>query len=180
MTDELSWVRRLRRDADVTPGRFERERSELMARVTGNEAPVTSPPPGTPQIIPQLPYENVLAAIEFLERAFGFQESEGARIEHPGGVHTELELGTGRIMLGGPGGHGTFPPKGGGNPSIHLTVYVDEVDAHYERACAAGATIVEEPADKFWGDRCYEAIDPEGHRWRFHQHTGRRFAFDGS
>jgi len=177
VSSELDWVRRLRRDADSAPGFLERERSKLMAHATGKITPVTSPPPGVPQIIPQLPYENVLAAVGFLERAFGFREREEARLEHQGGVHTELELGTGRIMLGGPGGHGTFPPKGGGNPSLHLTVYVDDVDAHFERARAAGATIVTEPEDKFWGDRCYEAIDPEGHRWRFHQHTGRRFAF---
>ena len=148
-----------------------------MATVTGQSEPVQSPPPGVPTIIPQLPYENVLAAVDFLERAFGFREREEARIEHTGGVHTEMELGAGLIMLGGPGGHGTFPPKASGNPTAHLTVYVDDVDAHFERAREAGATIVDSPADKFWGDRCYEAIDLEGHRWRFHQHTGRRFEF---
>ena len=81
------------------------------------------------------------------------------------------------FMLGGPGGHGTFPPKGSGNPTLHLTVYVDDVDAHCESARAAGAAILAEPEDKFWGDRCYEALDLEGPRWRFHQHTGRKFAF---
>jgi len=177
VTDELAWVRRLRRDTEVAPGFLESERSRLMATTNGKTAPVQNPPPGVPQIVPQLPYEDVLAAVDFLERAFGFREREEARLEHQGGVHTEMELGTGRIMLGGPGGHGTFPPKGGGNPSVHLTVYVDDVDAHFARARAAGARIVEEPQDKFWGDRCYEAIDLEGHRWRFHQHTGRTFAF---
>jgi len=178
VSDELDRVRRLRRDTDVTPGILERERSRLMATTAGETPPVTSPPPGVPQIIPQLPYENVVAAVDFLERAFGFRELEHARIEHPGGVHTEMELGTGRIMLGGPGGHGTFPPKGSGNPTLHLTVYVADVDSHCELARAAGATILDDPADKFWGDRCYEAIDLEGHRWRFHQHTGRTFEFD--
>ncbi len=50
---------------------------------------------------------------------------------------------------------------------------------HCDQARAAGATIVSEPEDKFWGDRCYEALDPERHRWRFHQHTGRRFDISG-
>jgi len=177
VSDELDWVRRLRRDTAARPGFLDEERSKLMATATGKDPAVTSPPPGVPQIIPQLPYENVLAAVDFLERAFGFREREEARLEHPGGVHTEMELGTGRIMLGGPGGHGTFPPKGSGNPTLHLTVYVSDVDQHFAQAQRAGARIVSEPADQFWGDRCYEAIDLEGHRWRFHQHTGRSFPF---
>jgi uncharacterized glyoxalase superfamily protein PhnB len=139
---------------------------------------ISSPPPGWPQIVPHLPYENVPAAVEWLERAFGFQEVEGARIEHPGGVHTEMVLGAGRIMLGGPGGHGAFPPKGTGTPSQLLSVYVDAIDRHCQQARAAGARICAELEDKFYGDRVYEALDLEGHRWSFHQHTGRRFPID--
>ncbi len=51
-----------------------------------------------------------------------------------------------------------------------LTVYVDDVDAHYQRATAAGATIVLELANQPWGDRRYQASDPEGHQWSFAQH----------
>jgi uncharacterized glyoxalase superfamily protein PhnB len=51
-----------------------------------------------------------------------------------------------------------------------LTVYVDDVDAHYERAKAAGATIELELTTYPWGDRRYQAIDPEGHHWGFAQH----------
>jgi uncharacterized glyoxalase superfamily protein PhnB len=50
-------------------------------------------------------------------------------------------------------------------------VYVDDVDAHFERARAAGATILEEPADQPYGDRRYAAEDPEGHQWFFAQHV---------
>ncbi len=145
-----------------------------------NDAAVTSPPAGSPQIIPQLPYQDVLAAIDFLERAFGFVERRHARIEQPGGVHAEMEIGDGLIMLGGPGGHGVFPPEGAANPSTLLMVYVDDVDAHFERARSAGAAIVAELQDKFFGDRVYEALDREGHRWAFHQHTGVTWAFNGT
>ena len=51
-------------------------------------------------------------------------------------------------------------------------MYVDDVDAHYRRAVAAGARIAAGLGDYFWGDeghRTYEALDLEGHRWRFHQ-----------
>lgn len=179
MTDELDLVRRLRPDVDAPPEILARERTRLMAVIESRELPVSSPPPGTPQIIPTLPYQDGLAAIEWLERAFGFQEIEHLRIEAPGGVHAHLELGSGRIMIGSPGGHGAFPPKGAGSPSLMLSVYVDDVDAHYARAREAGAHICAEIEDKFYGDRVYEALDLEGHRWSFHQHTGRTFPMNG-
>jgi uncharacterized glyoxalase superfamily protein PhnB len=52
---------------------------------------------------------------------------------------------------------------------VGLYVLVDDVDAHYERARAAGAEILEEPADQEYGDRRYAAMDPEGHHWFFAQ-----------
>lgn len=177
--NELELVRELRPDGEVDPRVLERERKRLMSRID-DQTEVQSPPAGTPQIIPQLPYQDVLAAIDFLERAFSFVERRDFRIEHPGGVHAEMEIGDGVIMLGGPGGHGAFPPKSEGNPSTLLMVYVKDVDAHCEQARAAGATIVAELEDKFFGDRVYEALDREGHRWSFHQHTGRRFPFNGT
>jgi uncharacterized glyoxalase superfamily protein PhnB len=50
-----------------------------------------------------------------------------------------------------------------------LKVYVHDVDRHFAQAKAAGATIISEPADKFWGGRVYEAIDQHGHHWEFSQ-----------
>ena len=50
-------------------------------------------------------------------------------------------------------------------------MYVDDVDAHFKRAKAAGATILEEPADQFYGDRRYGVEDPEGHQWFFATHV---------
>jgi uncharacterized glyoxalase superfamily protein PhnB len=177
MTDELELLRRLRPEAEVAPELLARERRSLMASVEPRS--VQSPPPGTPQIIPHLPYEDVATAIDWLERAFGFRESPGARITSPGGeIHTSMRLGAGEIMLGRPGGHGAYSPKTLGTVSQLLSVYVEDVDRHFERARRAGARIVAELEDKFYGDRVYEALDLEGHRWSFHQHTGRRFAFD--
>ena len=60
-------------------------------------------------------------------------------------------------------------PKSAGIESQYCSVYVDDVDAHYQRALAAGARIANGLRDQFWGDRTYEALDLEGHRWRFHQ-----------
>ncbi len=172
---ELEAVRLLRSEDGLDPIALARERSKLMSHIAQRSPAVTSPPAGTPQIIPHIPYERGLEAVEWLERAFSFQEIEQARHEGPGGLHAELELGSGRIMIGTPGGHGAFPPKGSGQPTQLLSVYVNDVDAHYQRAVDAGARICGELEDKFYGDRVYEAYDLEGHRWSFHQHTGRTF-----
>lgn len=55
--------------------------------------------------------------------------------------------------------------------SQRLYIYVDDVDAHAEQARKAGAKFVYEPVTHFYGDRVYECIDPEGHRWKFAQHV---------
>jgi uncharacterized glyoxalase superfamily protein PhnB len=177
MSDELDLVRRLCPEAEIAPGVLDRARGRLAALVAGGEpGRAASPPPGTPQIIPHLPYEDVATAVEWLERAFGFREREGARIVSPTGqIHTAMELGSGQIMLGAPGGHGAYSPKRTGSLSQLLTVYVENVDLHHERARTAGARIVAALEDKFYGERVYEALDLEGHRWSFHQYTGRRF-----
>lgn len=126
--------------------------------------------PDTQRIIPALSYDDASTAIEFLCRAFGFAES--SRLEMPDGTigHAELTLHGNTIMLA------SAYPEGGlggprGLPHLHsfVTVYVDDVDAHYARAVAAGAEISEELADQFYGDRVYRARDPEGHRWSFHE-----------
>ncbi len=125
----------------------------------------------TAPIIAQLPYADVSASLLWLERAFGFREDAGTRFVGAGGlIHAEVitELG-GRIMLGSPGGHGVYPPAASGRPSMLLCVYVEDAKAHCARARAAGGQIVAEPEDKFFGDRVYECVDLEGHRWSFHQ-----------
>lgn len=173
-TDDL--VRRLRPKTGDLDAILERQRSTLMSEI---ETPaVTSPPAGIPQVMPLLPYDDIAAAVGWLESAFGFSEVVEARTDTPGGVvHAELEVGNGRIMLGTSGGHGAQPPRRTGQTSLMLCVYVSDVDAHYAQAQEAGAEIAAPIADKFYGDRVYEALDLEGHRWSFHQYTGRRFAF---
>ena len=69
-------------------------------------------------------------------------------------------------MLGEPGG-GYRGPRHTGHHHSFLQVMVDDIDAHFERARAAGATILAEPVDKEYGIRSYRAEDLEGHRWDF-------------
>ena len=117
------------------------------------------------RIAPYLLYEDGAAAIDFLTKAFGFEEV--MRMEDSGVVnHAEIRLGDDTVMLGHPGPD-YKSPKNTGHSNALVHVYVDDVDAHFERAKAAGAEIVTEPADQEYGDRRYDAKDPEGHSWFF-------------
>jgi uncharacterized glyoxalase superfamily protein PhnB len=135
-------------------------------------------PPGWPRISSSIYYEDARQAIDWLQKAFGFEvrlivEGDGGRIEH-----SELTFGEGLIMVGQPKPE-KFPymkcPSlvGGGNTQ-NMMVYVDDVDAHFARAKAAGATIVKEPevvdyGEDYWSDKGYECRDIGGHAWWFYQ-----------
>jgi PhnB protein len=122
----------------------------------------------TQTITPYLLYEDCDQALEFLSRAFGFEEV----LRYAGAEgyvnHAETRLGDASIYMGDPGPE-YRNPKHTGHESVGIYVLVDDVDAHYERARAAGAEITEEPADQDYGHRRYSARDPEGHHWYFAQ-----------
>jgi uncharacterized glyoxalase superfamily protein PhnB len=119
-------------------------------------------------IFPILRYEDARGAIRFLCAAFGFIElfsvPESGRIVR----HAQLKLGTNVVMLG------TVRPDDGmaspvllGVSTQALYVYVEDLDAHFERARAAGAQIVSPPEETDFGSREYHARDVEGHLWTF-------------
>jgi PhnB protein len=127
-----------------------------------------TPPRGSQRIIPMLVYEDAPAAIEFLCKAFGFEERFRMPMDDGRIGHAELVYEGNVIMLSSVYGEmGLASPKD--LPALHCQIqcHVDDVDAHFQRARAAGATIATEPADQFYGDRNYRAVDPEGTRWIF-------------
>jgi len=131
-----------------------------------------STPPGWPRISPALFYEDAAAAIEWLEKAFGFVTRLRVEDGEGGIVHSELELGSGLVMVASARPGMQSPRSLGGANTQSLFAYVDDVDAHFARARAAGARIVSEPSKRDyddWEDRTYETLDPEGHRWWFAQ-----------
>jgi uncharacterized glyoxalase superfamily protein PhnB len=83
-------------------------------------------------------------------------------------MHAELRLGSGMIMMGSAGK--PDPKNPWSTAPFGIYVMVTDIDAHYARAREAGATIVNELADEFYGRR-YSAGDPEGHRWMFVQES---------
>lgn len=132
---------------------------------------VLSPPAGVPRILPHLIYDDVGAAVEWLTHAFGFSERVFVRHVRPDGTveRTQMQVEDSVITLGLPSVHGDSPRRG---VSSMLYVYVGDVDEHYRRTRAAGATIVLDLATQPWGDRRYQVTDPEGHQWSFAQHVG--------
>jgi uncharacterized glyoxalase superfamily protein PhnB len=116
-------------------------------------------------IFPALRYKDAPAAIDWLERAFGFQRH--FVVEDDGVVHhAQLILGDAMIMLGSEAapGQGRLEYPAG---AAAVYVVVADPDAHHERALAAGAEIVRALDDTDYGSREYTARDPEGHLWSF-------------
>ncbi|MFO7285706.1 MAG: VOC family protein [Gammaproteobacteria bacterium] len=122
----------------------------------------------TPAVI----YRDPKAAIEWLERAFGFERTmlitspDEERV-----LHAEMSLGgRGRIMIAGEWSERTRSPKAAGLNTQLVHVELDrDIDAHCDRARKAGGVIVQEPEDQFYGARTYRVLDPEGHVWTFSQ-----------
>jgi PhnB protein len=170
--DDLDSLRRLRPDRVLPddppdPDVLGREKARLLSAIAGADTGTESRP--SPSIYPRLAYRDEVAALEFLTRAFGLTERREARMEHPEGMLAWLEVGDGVVMIGraGEDHHGLHSPLEAGITTAMVNVYVRDIDAHYRRAKAGGACIVMELEDMFWGDRRYEALDPEGHRWHF-------------
>ena len=159
-------VKKLRRDAAVDPAALDRGKEMLMAAIRREVEPSRRP-----TIVPQLPYEDIRAALAFLERAFGFREIPTSRRVSAEGVigHSMVEYGDGVIGIGTQGAHGARSPKSAGAARQYITVHVDDIDAHHRRALDSGAEIVSRLHDHLRDYRVYEALDLEGHRWRFLQ-----------
>ena len=138
-------------------------------------------PSGWPRISSSIYYDDAKAAIDWLCRAFGFElrllvEGDEGRVEH-----SELVFGDGLIMVGTASGskaekfpYRKSPSQCGGGNTQNMFMYVDDVEAHYQRAKAAGATIDQEPevhdyGEEYWSDRAYGCADLGGHHSWFAQ-----------
>ena len=116
-------------------------------------------------------YQDPRAALGWLEKAFGFKRTMVIDDSEGNLVHAEMRFGDGYLMLGSMWADFVASPKsiGGKNTQIIHVHLQDGIDAHCAHAKAAGAEILQEPEDQFYGDRSYRARDPEGHVWTFSQ-----------
>lgn len=130
-----------------------------------------------PTFVPAVFYQDPLAALKWLERAFGFETVTLVTDADGNLAHSEMSFRGGAVQVGGEWGGGPIGPARMRSPAslegvgtqfirINLTAGLDE---HCAAARAAGARIVDEPQDQFYGARTYRALDPEGHVWNFSQ-----------
>lgn len=135
-------------------------------------APASALPEGMHSITPHIVVKDIPAAIAYYEKVFGAREI--LRMPAPDGsmvLHAEIQIGDSRMMMAEemPDWGSTSPLSlGGTGVSLHL--YVEDVDATYEAAVAAGGQGVNPPADMFWGDRFGRIVDPFGHSWGLAKH----------
>lgn len=123
---------------------------------------------GRPNLISAVCYRDPKAALAWLEKAFGFElvflveDAEGNL------GHSEMRFGNACVMIGNEWSEDHKSPAsvGGKNTqTVHIQLSEGDLDAHCERARAAGAEIIVEPTTQFYGDRTYRCKDPEGHIW---------------
>jgi PhnB protein len=134
--------------------------------------PVKPVPDGYHTLTPFLTVRDAARAIEFYKKAFG--ASERGIMKGPDGkvMHAELMIGDSIIMLSDEfPDYGALSPESVGGSGMGLHIYLDGVDAAFDRAVKAGAQVEMPVMDQFWGDRYGKLRDPFGHKWSIATHT---------
>ena len=125
-------------------------------------------PEGLHTITPQMTLDNASEAIDWYKKALGAEETSRATGPHGVILHAELRIGNSRIMVND-AMMGAKGPKALGGSPMSLWVYVEDCDAVFNRAIAAGGKVAPggmgEIQDQFWGDRSGTFIDPAGYTW---------------
>jgi len=123
----------------------------------------------TDTVLPHVSYRSVEDAIAWLTKAFGF--TEHYRYGEPGAASgAQMYFGRAFIMLHGIRDNASTPAQLGFSTQT-LTIFLDDVEAHFQRAKSAGARILEEPHETVYGEFQYAAADLDGHHWLFSRHA---------
>lgn len=122
-------------------------------------------------VIPGVRYKDCLAAIEWLCTAFGFEKHAIYMGEGTSVMHAQLTFGNGMIMLGSAGNespykqYATLPSEIGNRETHSVSLLVEDCDAIYARAKAAGAEMIFDLEEKAYGGKAFTCRDPEGYLW---------------
>jgi uncharacterized glyoxalase superfamily protein PhnB len=129
-------------------------------------------PEGYHTLTPFLIVRNAARAIEFYKQAFGAQERGVAKGPDGKVMHAELKIGDSVIMLSDEYPEfGSLSPQSVGGSPMGLHIYIENVDAAFDRAVKAGAQVEMPVMDQFWGDRYGKLKDPFGHKWSIATHV---------
>ena len=129
-------------------------------------------PDGYHTVTPYIICDGAAAALDYYKKAFGAEEID--RHGGPGGkiMHAEIKIGDSRLMLADEFPEmGAKSPKSLGGTPFGLCVYVNDCDAAFNRAVAAGGKVERPLANQFYGDRSGTLIDPFGHKWTISTHV---------
>jgi PhnB protein len=129
-------------------------------------------PEGYHTLTPYFAVDDAAQAIEFYKQAFGARER--ARMPGPDGriAHAELEIGDSVLMVADTYEQTPYKtPKALGGTTASVLLYVEDVDAVFDAAVEAGATVAMPLENQFWGDRYGTVIDPFGHAWQIATHV---------
>ncbi|MCX4694924.1 VOC family protein [Streptomyces sp. NBC_01408] len=138
--------------------------------MTTHEAAQITPERYRTAVVPHIMVSDAAAAIAFYQQAFGAVEEFRLAAPKGGVLHAEIRVGEAVLMLGDTSEGPFTAPSALGGTSVALHVFVPDVDALARTAVAAGAELVQEPADQFHGDRTVILRDPFGHLWIFLTH----------
>jgi PhnB protein len=135
---------------------------------------VKAVPEGTHSITAHLSVKEATKAIDFYQKAFGAQLLNVHKTPDGRVMHATLKFGDSQVMLADefPGMGATIAsPQTVGGSTVVLNYYVEDVDALFKQAVAAGAKVTMPLANQFWGDRYGQVVDPFGHAWALGSHV---------
>jgi PhnB protein len=130
-----------------------------------------NPDDGFPRVVPELAYQDVAAALDWLSTVFGFRETLRHTMENGRVSHADMDTGCGGVVMLATAGGAFTDAAGDGHVCKKVIVFVDDVDGHFARVESAGVEVLHRPIDKPWGLRQYAVKDREGHLWEFSQHV---------
>ena len=147
-----------------------RAAAQKVAAQAAAPAKITPVPEEFPTISAHLTVPDVKTAITFYTKVFGFELKGEPMKAGKAIIHAVLGAGNSAFMLGGPspdGSHASPREQGVKKQAFGLFVYVPDVDAHWKLVKRQKDLVATDPQTMFWGDRTYDVVDRDGHRWTF-------------
>jgi uncharacterized glyoxalase superfamily protein PhnB len=128
-------------------------------------------PTGFHTLTPHITVRNADQALEFYKKAFGAEVQNIARMPNGKVMHAALQIGDSKLMLNEESPEfGALSPLSTGGSGVMLHIYLENVDAAFDRAVSVGAEVKMPLMDQFWGDRYGVVADPYGHKWSLATH----------